>query len=37
MIISHPIDKCKAFKGQVLQLIKEGKIISDEEDTEEFD
>ena len=36
-IISHPIEKCKAFKIQVLQLIKEGRIILDEDDTEESD
>ena len=36
-IISHPIEKCKAFKEQVLQLVKEGKIILDEEDTKESD
>ena len=35
MIISHPIEKCKAFRKQVLQLVKEGKITLDEEDTEE--
>ena len=33
-IISHPIQKCKIFKGQVLQLVKEEKIILDEEDNE---
>ena len=37
MIISHPIEKCKAFRRQVLQLIKEGKILLDEEDAEESD
>ena len=36
-IINHPIEKCKAFKRQVLQLAKEGKITLDEEDTEESD
>ena len=36
-IISHPIEKCKAFRIQVLQLIKEEKIILDEDDTEESD
>jgi len=36
-IISHPIEKCKAFKRQVLQLLKERKITLDEEDTEESD
>jgi len=36
-IISHPIEKCKAFRRQVLQLVKEGKIILDEDDTEESD
>jgi len=36
-IISHPIEKCNAFKGQLLQLIKEGKITFDGEDTEESD
>jgi len=35
-IIGYPIEKCKAFKEQVLQLGKEGKII-DEEDTKESD
>ena len=34
-IISHPIEKCKAFRRQVLQFITEGKITSDEGDTEE--
>ena len=33
-IISHPIKKCDAFKRQVLQLAKEGKIMLDEEDVE---
>jgi len=36
-IFSHPIEKYKAFRGQVLQLIKEGKITLDGEDTEESD
>ena len=36
-IISHPIEKCKAFRRQVLQLLQEGKITLDEEDTEESD
>ena len=34
MIISHPIEKCKVFKGQVLQPVKGEKIILDEEDNE---
>ena len=34
-IISDPIEKCNAFRGKVLQLAKEGKIIFDGEDTEE--
>jgi len=36
-IINHPIEKCKAVRRQVLQLVKEGKITLDEEDTEESD
>jgi len=36
-IISHPIEKCKAFRGQVLQLTNEGKITLDEDNTEESD
>ena len=36
-IISHPTEKCKAFRRQVMQLVKEGKITLDEEDTEESD
>ena len=36
-IVSHPIEKCKAFRGQVLQLANEGKVTLDEEDTEESD
>jgi len=36
-IISHLIEKCKAFRRQVLQLVKEGKITLDEEDTEKSD
>ena len=36
-IIGHPIEQCDAFRGQVLQLLKEGKITSDEEETEESD
>ena len=36
-IINHPIEKCKAFRGQVLQLENEGNVTLDEEDTEEFD
>ena len=35
MIISHPIEKCKAFMKQVLQLTNEGNITLDEEDTKE--
>jgi len=34
-IISHPIEKCKVFRGQVMQLTNEGKITLDEENTEE--
>ena len=37
MIISHPIEKYDAFRGEVLQLTKEEKIILDEVDLEEFD
>jgi len=37
MILSHPIEKCKAFRGQSLQLIEGGKFKLDEEDIEEFD
>ena len=36
-IISHPIEKCKAFREQVLQLTNEGKITLDKENTEESD
>ena len=36
-IIGHPIEKCKAFRGQVLQLVKEGKITFNGEETEELD
>ena len=36
-IINHPIEKCKAFMEQVLQLTNEGKITLDEENTEESD
>ena len=36
-IISHYIQKCKAFKRQVLQLVKEEKITLYEEDNEESD
>ena len=35
--MSHPTEKCKEFKGQFLQLAKEGKITLDEEDIEESD
>ena len=31
MIISHPMQKCKAFKEKVMELVKEGRIILDEE------
>jgi len=31
-ITSHPIEKCKTFKRQVLQLANEEKITLDEED-----
>jgi len=34
-IISHPTEKCKTFRRQVLQLVKEGNIILDEDNTEE--
>jgi len=34
-IISRPIEKCKAFRRQVMQLIKERNITLDEEDNEE--
>jgi len=34
-IISHPIEKCKAFQKQVVQLMKEGSITLDEEDIKE--
>jgi len=33
-IISHPIEKCKAFRRQVLQFVKERKITLDKEGTE---
>jgi len=36
-IIGHPIEKCNAFRGQVLQLEKEGKITFDGDKTEESD
>jgi len=36
-IISHPIEKCNAFRGQILQLAQEGKITFDGEDTDESD
>ena len=36
-IVSHPIEKCKAFRGQVLQLANERKITLDEEGTEKSD
>ena len=36
-IIGHPIEKCNAFRGQVLQLIKEGNITFDGEETKELD
>jgi len=36
-IIGPPIEKCNAFRGQVLQLVKEGKITFDGEETEESD
>jgi len=36
-IVSHPTKKCKAFRGQILQLVDKGKIILREEDTEESD
>jgi len=36
-IIGHPIEKYNAFRDQVLQLEKEGKITFDEEETEESD
>ena len=32
MIISNPTEKCKVFKGQILQLANEGKITLDEDD-----
>jgi len=34
-IISHPMDKCKAFKRQVLQLANKGNIMLGKEDTKE--
>ena len=34
-VIDYPTEMCKAFKAQVLQLTKEGKITLDEEDTKE--
>jgi len=36
-IINYPVEKCKALKGQVLQLTKEGNITLVEEETEESD
>ena len=36
-IIGHPIEKCRTFKEQVMQLAKEGKITLGREDTEESD
>jgi len=36
-IISHPIEKYKAFKRQVLKSAKKGKITLDEEDIKESD
>ena len=36
-IVSHPTEKCKPFRRQVLQLINERKITLDEESTEESD
>jgi len=34
-IISHPIENCKTFKRQVLQLAKDGKITLDKKDIKE--
>jgi len=34
---SHCIEKCRAFRRQILQLVNEGKITLDEEDIEESD
>ena len=36
-VVSHAIEKCKALRRQVLQLVQEGKITLNEEDTEESD
>jgi len=36
-IIGLPIEKCRTFKEQVMQLAKEGKITLGREDTEESD
>jgi len=36
-IISHPIEKCNAFRGQIPQLAREGKITFDGEDIKESD
>ena len=36
-IIGHPIDKCNTFRGQVVQLAKDEKIIFNGEDTKESD
>ena len=35
LIIGHPIEKCRTFKEQVMQLAMEGKITLGGEDTEE--
>jgi len=35
-IISQSIEKCNAFREQVLQLTKEGKTILDKEDVEDL-
>ena len=37
MIINHHIEKCKAFKEQVMLLVKEGETTLDEENAEIFD
>jgi len=37
MIISHPIKKYNAFRGQVLQFVKEGKITFNGEGTKQSD
>jgi len=36
-MINHPIEKCKTFKEQVMQLAKEGKLTPGGEDIEESD